>query len=226
MVEKPDTAVQADLFDEPTSLPREQGLRQLRTLVSRDLRALARLYGINVDVGGKRNKGWAGHVVERFLGRSPDSVQAPDFGDWELKVIPLVERADGRLRPKESMSITMFDAADLESQDFESSHLRQKLARLVIVTRLYVDATESRSPVLHVVPFDLTGRADPSLEAEIKADYEEIRWVARTSGLEALTAHIGRHVQPRPKGMAHHRAGFGFYARASLVYRLLKGAPA
>lgn len=202
----------------PTTLTRQAALQRLETLVGRDLRALAPLYGVTFEREGQRNKGWAGHVVERFLGLPPDALQRPDFGDWELKVVPLFERMDGVLVPRETMAITMFNEQDLESQTFEGSHLLEKLQRQVVVSRLYLGPEELRSVVLGCVAFDL---GDPTLLAGIAADYEEIRWVARTQGLAALTGHIGQWVQPRPKGEGHGRGGHGFYARKALLARIL-----
>jgi DNA mismatch repair protein MutH len=205
----------------PTASPldRRTARARLDELVGRDLRALAPLCGVTFERDGQRNKGWAGQVVERFLGLGPDVRQRPDFGDWELKVVPLLERADGRLVPRETMAVTMFDEGDLESLEFEASHLREKLQRQVIVSRLYLGPSEPRSVVLGHAAFDLT---DAELLADIRGDYEEIRWVARTQGLAALTGHIGRWIQPRPKGEGHGRGGHGFYARKALVARMLR----
>lgn len=200
------------------TLTRPDALRRLAGLVGRDLRALAPLYGVTFERDGQRNKGWAGQVVERFLGLPPDAFQRPDFGDWELKVVPIHERADGVLVPRETMAITMFNEDDLERLGFDESHLLEKLRRQVVVARIFLGPEEPRSLVLACVPFDLD---DPALLTEIAADYEEIRWVARTSGLPALTARIGRWVQPRPKGEGHGRGGHGFYAKKALIARML-----
>ena len=212
---------QQTLFAPPSAgatLTREDALERLRDLLGRDLRALARAYGVTFERAGARNKGWAGQTVERALGLAADAQQAPDFGDWELKVVPLVARADGTLTPRETMSITMFTAADLERQRFEDSHLFAKLRRLVVVGRLYEGPEEARSLVYDARPFDLT---DPALRAAIEADYDEVRWVARHEGLAALTARVGRYVQPRPKGDDRLADGHGFYARKALVARIL-----
>jgi len=39
----------------------------------------------------------AGHVIEHFLGLPQNPLQAPDFGSWELKVVPLRRAGDGTL---------------------------------------------------------------------------------------------------------------------------------
>jgi len=45
--------------------------------------------------GDKKNKGWAGHVLERYLGLPINSAQSPNFGSWELKIVPLNRLANG-----------------------------------------------------------------------------------------------------------------------------------
>jgi DNA mismatch repair protein MutH len=208
---------QLSLIDQPEPLSRAAALVRLEALIGTDLRPLADTYGITVWREGRRNKGWAGQVVERVLGQSPNSKHGADFGDWELKVVPLVFNASGGLRLKETMGLTMFTAEEIETQAFEDSHLFEKLARIVVVARVYEDASESRSLVATVAPFDLT---DPQLYAEIQEDYEELQWVVRQSGVHALDGTMGRWVQPRPKGDAK-RAGVGFYARKALVSLML-----
>lgn len=219
--------LQIDLIEPPPPLRRADAVARLAALVGADLRPLADRYGVTVWTADprtgavRRNKGWAGQVVERFLGQRPNAEQRPDFGDWELKVVPLVFDAAGGLRLKETMAITMFTAEHLETHDFEASHLLDKLRRLVLVARVYEDATESRSLVALAAPADL---GDADLYAAVRDDYEEIRWCVRDGGVFALHGGIGRWVQPRPKGGARS-AGVGFYARKRLVARLL-GLPA
>lgn len=212
---------QPELFGraaDATTLTRADALARLRALVGHDLRPLAAHYGVTVWSGDKRNKGWAGQVIERYLGLSANADQRPDFGDWELKVVPLVPAEGGRLRLKETMAITMFNEADLESVEFEESHLLAKLRRIVIVARTYEGPEEARSLVHSAAGFDLD---DPVLYDAVRDDYEEIRWVVREQGTYALDGTIGALVQPRPKGAGHGSTGMGFYARKAFVLRML-----
>ncbi len=204
---------QLNLIAPPPTLTREQGLVRLDELLGRDLRTLALTYGVTVFREGRKNKGWAGHVVEHFLGRPPNADKAADFGDWELKVVSIVPDSSGQPRPKESMSIAMFTAQELETQSFGESHLYDKLARLVVVGRTFEGFEEERSICLGATSFDLS---DPAVYAQVEEDYEEARWVARTEGAYALSGHIGRLVQPRPKN-----EGLGFYARPRFVSFIL-----
>lgn len=202
----------------PEALKRHAAIERIAPFMGRDLRGLAASYGITVWRDGRRNKGWAGQTVERLLGMAINSDQAADFGDWELKVVPLVPAVQtGGWRLKESMAITMFSAADLETQTFEESHLWAKLQRLLVVGRSFEGPGEARSILLGAAPFDLD---DPALYGAIEEDYDEIRWVVRTEGLHALGGHIGQFVHPRPKG-GKDAETMGFYARKSLVGRIL-----
>jgi len=206
---------QLDLLPPPAALSREEGLHRLDALVGVDLRPLADHYGITVLREGRRNKGWAGQVVERYLGRTPNADKAADFGDWELKVVSVVPDARGEPRIKESMAIAHCTAAELEATAFDRSHLLEKLGRLVVVARLAGAPGDGYSPVLGAAPFDL---GDARLYEQVRDDYEEIRWVVRDQGAYALTGHIGRLVQPRPRGDG---SAWGFYARARFVSYML-----
>ena len=210
---------QLDLITPPPQLDRQDAMQRLEALVGRDLRPMATAYDITVWKDGNRNKGWAGQVVEKYLGRSPNSDRAADFGEWELKVVPLILGADDRLRPKESMAITMFTEEEIEVQSFEESHLLEKLGRLIVVARLYLDSKESESIVLGASSFDLDV---PEIYAQIVEDYEEIRWLVVNEGIHSVNGGIGRLIQPRVKGGAGAgRGGHCFYARPHFVRYIL-----
>jgi len=70
-------------------MEREEAIRKLQALEGKDLVSLARQYDVTVWKGDRKNKGWAGHVLERYLGLPINSAQSPNFGSWELKVVSL-----------------------------------------------------------------------------------------------------------------------------------------
>lgn len=213
------TEQQLDLIGPPPELTRGEALRRLDSISGHDLRPLADQFEITVWRDGQLNKGWAGQVVEAFLGRSPNSDKAADFGDWELKVVPLVANAQGELRAKESMAIAMFTAEELETQAFEDSHLIEKLRRLIVVARLYLGGEERSSLLLGATEFDL---GDAEIYEQVVEDYEEARWVVRNEGVHALNGGIGRLIQTRVKGGAGAgRGGHCFYARSRFVGYIL-----
>ena len=83
------------LFITAQTLNRKEALRLINLLAGKDLRPMADQYGVPVWKNGSKNKGWAGLVIEHDLGLPQNSRQAPDFGDWELKVVPLRLDAGG-----------------------------------------------------------------------------------------------------------------------------------
>jgi DNA mismatch repair protein MutH len=200
------------------SLPRADALRQLRLLSGKDLRPLADLYGVTVWKDGHKNKGWAGQVIERYLGLPQNSLQAPDFGTWELKVVPLVLTSDGSLHVKESMAITMIEPAEVVANRFADSHLYDKLRSLVVVARIFTDVADSSSIMHSAAEFDLN---DPAICKQVEADYETIRELIRSHGINSLTGDTGKYVQARTKGRGHGSTSRAFYARALFVAHIL-----
>ncbi|HLD34739.1 MAG TPA: MvaI/BcnI family restriction endonuclease, partial [Patescibacteria group bacterium] len=78
-------------------MERKDALMMLKRLENIGLVPLAREYDVTIWKGGKKNKGWAGHVIEHYLGLPINSAQSPNFGSWELKVVPLKKLANGAI---------------------------------------------------------------------------------------------------------------------------------
>lgn len=193
-------------------------MRRINLLAGRDLRAMADEFGVTVWKAGRKNKGWAGHVLERYLGLAQNSRQAPDFGEWDLKLVSLRRDSEGRLRVKETMAITMLEPSEVVSNRFEDSHLYDKLRRLVVVSRIYESAEDTRSVLHAAAKFDLD---DPAVFSAVKADYELIRATIRDKGYAALTSDLGELIQARTKGRGHGSDSRAFYARTAFVARML-----
>jgi DNA mismatch repair protein MutH len=48
-------------------MERKEAIEKLKKLEGLELHELARKYNITIYKNGKVNKGWAGHVIERYL---------------------------------------------------------------------------------------------------------------------------------------------------------------
>lgn len=193
-------------------MERSDALKRLNELVGRDIHGLAATYGVQVrNASGNVNKGWAGHVFERHLGLPLNSAQAPNFGSWELKVIPLKRTRAGVLTFKETMAVTMIDAPQVAATSFEDSHLLTKLRRAVVVAREVGEDVDKPSIVHSVNPLDLKGE----LYEIVREDYETVRACIRDPrrGFGALTGSMGTYIQPRTKGPGHGSISRAFYAR-------------
>ncbi len=199
-------------------LDRREGLARIKRLAGEDLRPLADRYGITVWKNGRKNKGWAGQVIEHYLGLPQNSLQAPDFGAWELKVVPLRRMPDGTVRVKESMAITMLEPAEVVASKFEDSHLYDKLRSMIVVARIFENVQETSSLLHSAAAFDLD---NATIYKQVKEDYEAIRETIRTKGIQLLTGKTGKYIQARTKGRGYGSTSHAFYARALFVAHIL-----
>jgi len=199
-------------------MEREQAFKCLKLLEGADLRPLADKHQVTVWLNGKLNKGWCGHVLERYLELPINSSQSPNFGSWELKLVSLKKLSSGVVAVKETMAITMIDPVNVLAKPFEDSHLLAKLRKAIVCARLFEGQQELRSCLVKVATFDL-GKEE--IYKQIRADYELVRNTIRTEGFEALTGKMGVLVQPRTKGAGHGSTSRAFYARKNLVSKIL-----
>ncbi len=190
-------------------MERKQAIEKLRLLVGQELHELAKELGVTIYRGNKVNKGWAGHVFERYLGLPINSARSPNFGSWELKSIPLKYKKDGSLTFKETMAITMIDPINVMQKEFEDSHLLTKLKKIVVVARTVGQTVDEPSYIHSIVEFNLEGK----LYHDVKADYDLVRNVIREKGFNALAGKMGYYIQPRTKGAGHGSKTRAFYAR-------------
>ena len=197
---------------------REEAFAALKLLVGRDLRTLAERYGETVCKNGLKNKGWAGHVLETYLGLPHNSDFMADFGTWDLKEVSLKRSKSGVISAKETLAIDMINEAEVLSDRFEDSHLYDKLRRFIVVGRIYENIEETSSLVYCVARFDL---GEKEMFNAVKADYQTIQSALRNGGLSALNGTLGKWVQPRTKGPGGGSTSRAFYARKEFVAKML-----
>lgn len=190
-------------------MERSTAILKLNTLKGQVLQELAPQYGVTIKTAkGTTNKGWAGHICEGYLGLPINSSQKPDFGDWELKSIPIKTLKSGKQSFKETMAVTMIDPTDVLNTSFEESHLLTKLQKMVVVARTYGKSNDDPSEFLSATSFDLTDE----LYEEVKSDYELVQSIIKNKGFSSLTGKMGKYIQPRTKGSKGSKTR-AFYAR-------------
>jgi DNA mismatch repair protein MutH len=197
-------------------MERKEALKRLRELEGKDLHQLAKNLEVTVRTPtGSVNKGWAGHVIERYLGLPLNSAQSPNFGSWELKTVPLKTRKDGTLAYKETMAITMIDPYNVKITPFAKSHLLAKLQKFVLVLRTVGTDVDEPSFVVKTASIDLS----PDVLKKVEEDYNVVRDCLNDSqrGFEYLTGSMGEYIQPRTKGSGHGSTNRAFYARPKFL---------
>ncbi|MDR0234226.1 MAG: MvaI/BcnI family restriction endonuclease [Zoogloeaceae bacterium] len=201
-------------------MERKEAIAKLEKLKGRDLHDLAREFGMAVSPTSRPvNKGWAGHVLERYLGLQLNSAQSPNFGSWELKSVPLNHRRDGSLGFKETMAITMIDPYHVARTPFEKSHLLSKLRKAVIVARVVGEKFSDPTHIHSVIEIDLLGETYET----VRRDYELVQECLNdpSRGFSALTGRMGVYIQPRTKGAGHGSVSRAFYARPSFLSQFI-----
>ena len=210
--------------DEAELVARAAALSGLR------LAELAARFDVAVPPDLRRAKGFVGSLVERALGASAGSRALPDFPELgiELKTLP-VDRAGS---PVESTFVCTIPLTEIGQVEWADSRVRRKLD-----TVLWVPVEGERQiPVAERrLGQALLYRLTTEDEAVLRADWEELAGVIGRGHVEALTGHLGRFLQIRPKA-AHsgaRRVGFdadgapfaalprGFYLRPSFTRALL-----
>lgn len=88
----------------------------------------------------KVQRGAYGNAVEEYYFMySPNSDPGPDFreADLELKVTPMKKVHGNRLTAKERLVISKIDYMTVVNEDFEHSHMMQKMKNVLLITYLW-----------------------------------------------------------------------------------------
>ena len=200
-------------------ITRAIAIKNLRKYIGKDLRVLAKKYGITTYETGKQNKGWKGLVLELLAGLQTNILKAPNGLTYELKSVSFYY-VKGKLVPKETMAISMINPEELKTSSFFKSHVWAKLKTLVFCAVMWNGKNSQKAKLLAVTSLDFT--KDDQLIKEIEADYEFVRTKLITQGFKALTGKDGKWIQARTKGRGHGSVSRAFYARTGLVKKIFE----
>jgi DNA mismatch repair protein MutH len=205
-------------------------LERAHALTGASLGAVLRDLGLAASADPVRTKGSAGETLERALGATGGSAQVLDFPDLgvELKTIPVT--ADGA--PLESTYVCTLSLADAETQEWETSWVRAKLARVLFVPLVGEHGLAWQE---RVVGTPLLWSPSAEQDAILRGDFDDVVGLIGIGRIEELTAHRGRWLQVRPKardgsvrtiawgsdGEAIATVPRGFYLRARFTGALL-----
>ncbi len=175
-------------------------VERARALAGMSLAELAARFGAPVPADLRRAKGFVGGLVERALGATAGSRALPDFPELaiELKTLP-VDRAGA---PVESTFVCTIPLTEIGSVEWADSRVRRKLAHVLWVP---VEGERAIPVGERRLGQALLYRLASEDEAVLRADWEELAGYIGRGHVEALTGHLGRFLQIRPKA-AHSRA--------------------
>jgi DNA mismatch repair protein MutH len=205
-------------------------LARARALEGRAMGTLARAVGIDERGDAVRTKGTGGAILERALGANGGSSRVHDFPELgiELKTIPV----DAKGVPTESTYVCTLSLADAEAQEWETSWVRAKLARVLFVPLVLSEGTRWTDRRIGAPVF---WKPTPAQENVLRADFDDVVGLIGIGRIEDLTAHQGRWLQVRPKardgsvrtvawgadGEAIATVPRGFYLRARFTAAVL-----
>lgn len=174
-------------------------LARARALVGKSVGEIAASLGVSSAGEAVRTKGTPGAILELALGATGGSSKVHDFPELgvELKTIPI----DMRGVPVESTYVCTLSLADAETQEWDTSWVRAKLARVLFVPLLADDGVPwPERRVAEPVMWSPTDEQDSIL----RGDFDDVVGLIGIGRIEELTAHRGRWLQVRPKA-AHGR---------------------
>ena len=180
--------------------PRDEAelLVRARALAGLTLEELARGHGDLLAGHAVRTKGKVGELLERVLGATGGSSKVHDFPELrvELKSIPV----DVASKPRESTFVCALSVDDPDREEWETSWVRRKLARVLWIPIV----TPRAEGVARTIGNALLWSPTTEQDAILRADFDDVMGTIGIGGIEGLTAHMGRWLQARPKA-AHGR---------------------
>jgi DNA mismatch repair protein MutH len=200
-------------------------------LAGLSLGELASAHGVSVPPDLRRAKGFTGQLMERALAATAGSRAEPDFRELgvELKTLPV----DRNGKPCESTFVCTINLATIADVEWQDSVVRKKLG---CVLWMPVEGDRNLAVGSRRIGAPLLWRPDERQEAALRSDWDELASRISVGDVEAITGHLGRFLQVRPKA-AHSRArrrafdsdgtAFstlprGFYLRPSFTAEILR----
>jgi DNA mismatch repair protein MutH len=205
---------------QPNPAPRseEEVLARAQAIAGESLAALARGQGLAVPRESRRAKGWAGQLLEAYLGATAGSLSEPDFQliGVELKTIPV----NAKGAPRESTYVCTVPLLGESSVDWHDSNVHRKLARVLWVPIVTDIAT---APGNRIIGWPLLWSPSIREASDLQADWQELMDMVCMGELESISAHHGTCLQIRPKAADSHSRSWGIGESGEHVRTLPRG---
>lgn len=169
-------------------------LLRARALAGFSLGELARRASLPIPKDLRRDKGWVGALIERYLGATAGSKPERDFMHLgiELKTIPVNPQG----QPLETTFVCVAPLVRNTGITWENSHVRHKLMRVLWVP---VEGERSLPLAVRRVGTPLLWCPNQYEENQIKQDWEELMEMIVLGQVERISARRGEVLQIRPK---------------------------
>ena len=206
-------------------------MRRCCTLAGRSLGQVAAELDIAAPASRTRGKGWAGQLVERYLGASAGSQPQPDFVSLgiELKTIPVNRQG----RAGESTFVCMAPLTGAAGLRWPDSTVKRKLDRVLWVP---LEADPTILPQHSRVGNAFLWSPSPQQARILEQDWQELMELLCFGHFDQVSAKHGEYLQIRPKaanaaslaratladGNSGHTLPRGFYLRARFTNMLLE----
>lgn len=183
-----------DKLAHPTPPASESELvARARSVAGQTLAELATTMGITCPADMQHDKGWAGQLLETWLGASAASQPIPDFPQLgiELKTLPV----DRKGLPLESTYVCTVDLQPA-SGGWQSSLVWQKLQKILWLPLI---STRGCAPGERRIGTALLWTPTASQVAILQRDWEELMELVGSGELEGISSRQGQYLQIRPK---------------------------
>lgn len=206
-------------------------MRRCRALAGRSLGQVAADADIALPTSRASDKGWAGQLIERYLGASAASQPEPDFLSLgiELKTIPVNRHG----RAGESTFVCMAPLNAASGLRWHDCTVRRKLKRVLWVP---LEADPEIPPRHSRVGNAFLWSPSPQQARVLEQDWRELMDVLSFGEFDQVNARQGEYLQVRPKAasaaslaratLADGNSGYtlprGFYLRARFTNVLLE----
>lgn len=169
-------------------------LTQAQRLAGYTLGELAAMAGLPIPRDLKRDKGWTGVLLERWLGASAGSKPEQDFAALgvELKTIPI----DSQGRPLETTFVCVAPLTGNTGVTWESCHVRHKLKCVLWIP---VEGERAIPLAERRVGSPLLWTPSEEEDRQLQMDWEELMDLIVLGQVEKITARHGEVLQLRPK---------------------------
>ena len=205
-------------------------LQRCRSLAGKSLGQVAAELGIAVPASRTRGKGWAGQLIECYLGASAASLPEPDFLSLgiELKTIPVNRHG----RAGESTFVCMAPLTANSGLCWTDSTVRRKLDRVLWVP---LEADPEILPRHSRVGDAFLWSPSAQQAHVLEQDWQELMELLCFGEFDRISAKHGEYLQIRPKAanaaslaratLADGNSGYtlprGFYLRTRFTNMLL-----